>query len=145
MKRTDGPFLVYEIIPGLLYQRGKLHRLSPTVKDAGLRYFGIEQVVALAPTTPDPHWFGQPFYHHLPIPDGACQLQDVLLDLAAMLAGTPTMTLCNAGRNRSGMLSALIVRELTGIPGIAAIDVVRQHRPNALANDRFTSWLSTLS
>lgn len=60
-------------------------------------------------------------------------------------AGGRVLTMCNAGRNRSGLLSALIVRELTGLPGAAAMAVVREHRPNAIANPHFERFLEELS
>jgi hypothetical protein len=152
MRRTDGPFPIWEILPGQLYQRGKLHGMTPERKVAGLNHYGITDSVALAPPTPDPFlscWLEERHtYLHLPIPDGRLKMD--LLPVAAKLArtielGGTVLTMCNAGRNRSGLLSALIVREIAGIPGEAAMEVVRFHRPNALANPYFEAFLEGLS
>lgn len=153
MKRTDGPWSVYELIPGVLYQRGKLHALDPEKKQAGLEFYGITRSAALAPTKPDLDlvgWdmLGLHHYHHQPIPDGLLKVD--LLPLAASLAhyieegNGAVLTMCNAGRNRSGLLSALIIRELYGLPGAAAAEIVRTHRPNALANEHFMRYLEGL-
>lgn len=152
LKVTEGPFSVYELLPNSLYQRGKLHGLNRAKKQAGLEHYGITHVVALAPNTPDP---GLPAwgvrYTHLPIPDGLLHTEAQLLDLADQLAGeildagTTVLTLCNAGRNRSGLLSALIVRECTGMSGSWALEFVRLHRPNALANEHFEKFLRGLA
>lgn len=152
-RRTDGPFVVYEILPGRLYQRGKLHSLEPAKKLSGLRHYGITTAVALAPPTPDPYLSVFFDYIHQPIPDGALDPKTgglKMLVLASQLVhniefGGTVLTMCNAGRNRSGLLSALIVRELTGLPGSAAMKVVRQHRPNAIANPNFERFLEGLS
>jgi hypothetical protein len=153
-RRTDGPFFIYEILPGQLFQRGKLKGYSVTVKEKGLAYYGITDSVQLAPPQPDRDLMlisntGGSRYQHLPIPDGLLHDGDYLVELAANLAGAITsgrvvLTMCNAGRNRSGLLSALIVRELTGLPGAAAMAVVRQHRPNAIANPHFERFLEGL-
>jgi hypothetical protein len=154
-RRTDGPFFIYEILPGQLYQRGKLRGYSITVKEKGLDYYGITDSVQLAPPQPDRDLVlidgtGGPTYKHLPIPDGLLHNGEALLGISAGLAreitaGGSVLTMCNAGRNRSGLLSALIVRELTGLPGAAAMAVVRHHRPNAIANPNFERFLEGLS
>lgn len=150
MRLTDGPFPVWEIIPGALYQRGKLHSLALEPKLAGLERYGVTRVIALAPPTPDPDlraWTGR--FTNFPIPDGLLKKQEPLLALARELAEEIeadgcVLTMCNAGRNRSGLLSALVVRELSGIPGSAAMDVVRLHRPRAIANVNFEAFLCSL-
>lgn len=149
MRRTDGPFIVYEILPGQLFQRGKLHGLSQEKKQAGLEHYGITRAVALAPSKPDPDLGEWCEYLHLPMPDGvfrntAFLSGAVTLSLLAIREGGTVLTMCNAGRNRSGLLSALIVRELAGIPGSAAMEVVRHHRPNAIANPHFEKFLQGL-
>lgn len=155
MKRTDGPFIIYELLPGQLYQRGKLHSLPTDKKAEGLEYYGITHSVALAPNTPDldlVRWDveGSHRYSHFPIPDGLLKQDQYLSRFAKELAaqieeGEVVLTMCNAGRNRSGLLSALIIRELTGIPGSEAIKVVREHRPNSLVNPHFNRFLRSLS
>jgi hypothetical protein len=149
MKRLDGAFQVYEILPDALYQRGKLHRLSDAVKAQGVDDYGLTHAVALAPPTPDPTLGQFLRYSHHPMPDGLFKVGPFLLGLAAQLAeeielGGRVVTMCNAGRNRSGLLSALIVRELSGVPGSAAMEFVRHQRPNALANPHFEAFLRSL-
>jgi hypothetical protein len=141
--------VVYEILPGQLFQLGKLHSTPLEKKLAGFEHYRIAHMVSLAPRTPDPDLYGSTMYRHQPIPDG--KLAEDLLPLAAICADTirdphapGILTSCNAGRNRSGLLSALIVRELTGLPGAAAMEVVRYHRPNAIANPHFEAFLRSL-
>jgi protein-tyrosine phosphatase len=143
--------VVYEILPGQLFQRGKLHGKRPDQIVAGLNHYGITETYALAPTTADPflsQWLEERHtYRHQPIPDGRLKVD--LLEISVELArhiehGGRVLTMCNAGRNRSGLLSALIVRELTGLPGAAAMQVVRTHRPNAIANPHFEAFLRSL-
>lgn len=150
-RRLDGPWPVWEILPGMLYQRAKLHGKTRDEKVAGVEFWGLTHAVALAPATPDPDLPSILDYVHLPIPDHKLGTRhDLLLDLAHSMAheieenDATVVTMCNAGRNRSGLLSALIVRELLGIPGRSAMEVVRAHRPRALANDYFAEWLDSL-
>ena len=149
MRRTDGPFPIWEIIPGQLYQRGKLHDMPLDRKTAGLLYYGITHAVALAPPSPDPDIDLFVRYTHLPIPDGRLRNNGELIRLAIGLAeemrgGGVVMTMCNAGRNRSGLLSALILREYRGFTGPYAMTEVRKHRPRALDNAAFAAWLEDL-
>lgn len=148
---TDGPWPYWEILPGQLYQRARLHKYEEIDKRLWLVERNITHVYAMAPTKPDPHLGELSTYWHYPIPDGrlVSNTQTELLQRASEACrvidqGTAVMTMCNAGRNRSGLLSALIVREYTGVPGSVAMDIVRHHRPNALANDYFAEWLETL-
>jgi len=152
MRRTDGPWPVWEILPGRLYQRGKLHpRFDVDQKVRGLTYYGITHAVALAPPQPDPDLvdfddvglFG---YTHFPIPDGRLKTGAQMIELAHELVMEEgcVLTMCNAGRNRSGLLSALIVRELRCVTGSEALDYVRHHRPEALANEHFEAFLRSL-
>lgn len=155
MKLTEGPFSIYEMMPGQLYQRGKMFpRFQPELKLQGLVHYGITHAVALAPLKPDPDlaaWGAAAIigYTHFPIPDGLLKTGGQLLELASSLAGEITaggcvLTMCNAGRNRSGLLSALIVRELLELSGAQAVKYVQHHRPGALANVRFVEFLTEL-
>jgi protein-tyrosine phosphatase len=123
-------------------------------KAAGLADLGVTHAITLAPLAPEPYlgngWSGR--YTHLPIPDGVRlheATQRVLLALADTLAaaiddGGVVLTMCAAGRNRSGLMSALVVRSYLGIPGAAALEIVRLRRPRAVANDVFADWLRSL-
>lgn len=51
---------------------------------------------------------------------------------------------CNQGRNRSGLVTALVVRELLGTSGREAKAWVQVHRANALTNSIFTRYLDAL-
>lgn len=151
MRLTDGPWPVWEILPRQLYQRAKLHGYTSEVKEAGIRQLGITHAIALAPLTPDPDLgYLLDEYTHLPVPDGLLRANGpVFRDHARRLAGViqdggVVMTMCNAGRNRSGLMSALILVELTGMSGGLAIDVVRHHRPRALANPHFEAFLEEI-
>lgn len=51
---------------------------------------------------------------------------------------------CAAGLNRSGLVTALVVREYYGIDGSAAVDLVRRKRPWALCNMTFAEYVASL-
>ena len=155
MKITGGPFLIYEIIPGKLYQRGEIHHFSPDLKAEGLVHYGITHAVALAPKNPDPDllgWDPDIFgYTHYPITDGELKVGvgTQLLVIAALMAkeiayGGCVLAMCEAGRNRSGLMSALIVRKILGMSGSDALEYVQARRPNALANEHFAQFLKEL-
>lgn len=148
MRRNDGPGPVWEIVPGQLYQRGKMHDWTEDRKKGFLGHYGITMAVALAPPTPDPDLGDCCRYVHEPIPDGLLRRPELVVALAKQAAeeiedGGAVVTMCNAGRNRSGLLSALTLYEL-GMPAGDLIDFVRKHRPRALANDHFVAYLEEL-
>lgn len=58
--------------------------------------------------------------------------------------GENVLVTCMAGRNRSGLVSALAIRELTGMSGAQAVALVQSRRPNALTNPHFVELLSRL-
>jgi protein-tyrosine phosphatase len=156
MRRLDGQFPVWEIIPRKLFQCGETTYHRPANrKMKGLVHYGITHMVAFAPKKPDPDlelWSPDIFkYIHFPITDG--QLKEctglALIQIAAQMAeeikaGGCVLTMCSAGRNRSGLMSALIVRKVLGISGADAMDHVRVERPDALANDHFAKFLREL-
>ena len=51
---------------------------------------------------------------------------------------------CFAGRNRSGLISALALHFLTGMSGRDAANLVRKARENALTNPSFSSFLDAI-
>lgn len=146
--------IMHEIIDGSLFQRGRTHGISMDEKLAALQERDITHAVALAPAFPDEDLvtldgLGLLSFTHYPITDGMLRSGSYLDLMAQRLAaeidkGGVVLTMCNAGRNRSGLLSALIVHHVFGIPGSHSIGVVRQRRPNALANDYFVEFLQTL-
>ncbi len=141
--------LVYEIIPGKLYQRGKFAKLD--YKLEALAELGVDIVVALA-GKPDPDMAGLFAYYYVPMGDSRSGLEKNaggLLSLAAILAqhireGHVALVHCNAGRNRSGLLNALIARYYFGTSGKDALDLVREIRPNAIATQAFEDFLKDL-
>ena len=145
--------IVHEILHGSLYQRGRTHGLDPDTKLATFETLGITHAVALAPSQPDDDLVqldarGLVRYTHYPITDGVLRAGSYIDLMAQRLAREiddegVVLTMCNAGRNRSGLLSALIVHHVFGIPGASAIEIVRTRRPNALANDHFVAFLET--
>lgn len=59
-------------------------------------------------------------------------------------AGHRILVTCAAGRNRSGLVSALALRLLTGCTGLKAREMVQRGRPNALTNPWFAAYLDGL-
>lgn len=132
---------LHEILPDQLYQSGSsLHSKSFVQPD-------VQVVVNL--WRDDPRWQLERYYH-LPIPDGRLREERRLLDTARavaaeMRAGARVLTMCHAGRNRSGLMSALILRELANVDGMDAMWWVRQSRPRAIANPYFEAFLVALA
>jgi len=62
----------------------------------------------------------------------------------AVRSRTPTLVTCMAGRNRSGLVTALALRYLTGEAGCPCACHVRDKRPNALSNAYFFDHLARL-
>jgi protein-tyrosine phosphatase len=132
---------LYQIVPQL-YQRGAFAHLNDKVP--ALRAAGIEVVVSL--WRPDPDLFDVVEYHHYPTSDGQKIDRGLYGALAYDFArcvrdGRTVLVHCQGGRNRSGLLNALIVRQLYGCTGLDAANVVRLARPGALANPYFLRYL----
>lgn len=62
--------------------------------------------------------------------------------LIALSHGRRVLVSCQAGRNRSGLVSALILVERYGLSGRTAAEVVRLRRKCALTNDAFSAYLN---
>lgn len=58
--------------------------------------------------------------------------------------GETVLVHCAAGVNRSGLVSALVVRELTGCSGLSARIQVQTMRPGALLNPAYRKFLDDL-
>lgn len=58
--------------------------------------------------------------------------------------GARVLVTCAAGRNRSGLVSALTIRLINGCSGQRAADLVIEKRPNALTNRSFRRYLESL-
>ncbi len=62
----------------------------------------------------------------------------------ALARGQNVLVTCFAGRNRSGLISALALHGYTGMSGREATRLVQQARPNALTNPSFSDFLATI-
>lgn len=113
---------------------------------------GFDLVVNMAQDSPMPD---TKEYYHWDIPDA--EMPDDLGRLNALVTqvcrthalGGKVLIHCNAGVNRSGLVTALVVRQLKGLTGTEAIDLVRSKRPkgpfpNIICNPHFESYLNTL-
>lgn len=58
--------------------------------------------------------------------------------------GARVLVTCNMGLNRSGLISALGVRQITGKSGVEAVVDVQRARKSALFNDYFRWYLKNL-
>jgi len=59
-------------------------------------------------------------------------------------AGVKTLVTCMQGRNRSGLVTALVLHILLGCSGDEAIWIVKGHRKGALMNPQFVRLLQRL-
>lgn len=89
------------------------------------------------------------WYRHKPIPDGSKLryglLQPLLKEALEFIKdGGSIVVMCHAGRNRSGLITTLLVRDILGCTGKRALELVRTARPNAVANPEFEDYLITL-
>jgi hypothetical protein len=62
----------------------------------------------------------------------------------SVASGNRVLVSCYMGRNRSGLISALAVRELLGVSGAQAARIVMGRRPIALRNPAFLNFLARL-
>jgi hypothetical protein len=60
---------------------------------------------------------------------------------AAHRDGKKILVTCQAGLNRSGLVNALAVREIRGLPGHEAVLLVRGARDGALCNNTFAMYV----
>lgn len=56
-------------------------------------------------------------------------------------SGSNVLVTCMAGQNRSGLVTALAIRELTGLPGGEIVDHIQRSRPFALNNETFVRYI----
>jgi hypothetical protein len=144
---------LHEILDGHLYQRGRADHLDKDVKLTVLEEHDIDYIVNL--WKPDPDFIDVPglTYINYPIPDGDT-LSNIKLQMLCLLAegaathinrtGNAVLVQCHAGRNRSGLVSALIVAAISGIPACKALDHVRSRRPGAVDNPFFEAFLRSI-
>ena len=135
-----------ELVPGQLWQGG-----CPVDFD-WVRRTGIDVVLDLA----DPDAFPPAdaieglTYLKCPLVDGeGIPDPGVTLRLAGLVAGLVgeghrALVHCTFGRNRSGLVATLVVRELLGLSGADALAHVRARRQRVANNEVFATWLSSL-
>lgn len=142
-----GAMKVNAIIPGALFVRGRSDHLPAADKAATLDALGIGTVANLW-SREDPDLRAATNYIHHPMADGRLDPETVagLEILAARLtgiirAGDSVLVQCHAGRNRSGLLAALVARRVLGLSGKEALEYVRNARPDAVDNEWFEAYL----
>jgi hypothetical protein len=90
------------------------------------------------------------WWRYEPLPDGLVRDNGTTIWLArdtaiAMLnQGLMTIIHCMAGRNRSGLVGALVLQQLDNLTGPEALDRVRELRPRAVDNIHFEQFLMSL-
>lgn len=140
---------MHPILPWKLFQRGEFRDYDKDRKRHALYIIGITAVVNLyGKKDLDMDELVAKHVHH-PIADGVSVDAAPLLRIATEMAmhicgGGRVLTVCHAGRNRSGLMSALIVRELHACSGLEALAIVRAGRPRAVANKVFEDFLGSL-
>jgi protein tyrosine phosphatase (PTP) superfamily phosphohydrolase (DUF442 family) len=158
MRYTDiKGFAVYNIFRNVVFQRGNLLKLSYDECFKALSHYGIDYVIGLA-RKPDNNlmnlWMQRHItYVYYPIPDGDISkeqyqtLHAIAYDATLCLDDNEggVLSYCNAGRNRSGLMNALILWELDpDMSGRDALETIREERPNAIANPFFEQYLLDL-
>lgn len=130
---------MWEILPGQLYQSGNWTDFTVGEKFRRVELRNLTMVINAWKVDPDlKEMFGEG-YVHVPFPDGQAALpaevrQAAELGAAEIKRGGTVLTMCYRGRNRSALLSALIVCEVSNLTGEEAVTLVRLRRPNAMSN-----------
>ncbi len=144
-------FKMHEIIPGFLYIRGRFDDLTANDKIIKLRNAGIKVVVAMCRTSYPEIGMSEIEYIHHEIPDGKLKyitifkLQDLAWQLyIRILSGKKILVFCDAARNRSPIVAALVYRLYMGTSGEVALEHVRRVKPNTLNNIHFANYLEGL-
>jgi len=135
-----------ELVPGRLWHGG-----CPVDFDWA-RATGIDVVldVADADAHPPADAIDGLTYVKCPLVDGGSIPDPTLtLGLAALVArlvddGHRALVHCTFGRNRSGLMATLVVRELLGLSGADALAHVRARRRKVANNAAFEEWLESL-
>lgn len=144
----------YEVLPGQLFMSGSFKRNPYQIKFSTIQKHRISVVVCTL-RTPDPdmyHWAtNAPARQYIvePLSDG----REVPVDrynfvanrvIRQIQSGRIVLVHCIAGRNRSGLVSGLVARQLLKISGEEALAVVRKARPTALVNPVYEQYLRSL-
>jgi hypothetical protein len=142
---------LHTILPKAIFQRGNLLRYPEDQVFDLLAERNIRCVLGMAceEDTQLRNLLGSSYLWY-PIADGLLKdpapLHAIVSEALALRreTGGAILTYCRAGRNRSGLMSALLLMELTGCDGEQAVERVRAGRPNALANPHLVTYLQSL-
>jgi len=137
-----------ELYPGL-FVSGHTRGLDPIQTIAILKWHGISHVVCVAPREDKELAIEMKknndfYYEHVPLSDGktipAQTIRGLARDLEKALQVRKILIHCNAGRNRSPFIAALIMI-YRGLSPEEAISTIRASRNSALANQYFVDFL----
>lgn len=140
---------VYELLPDSLYQRGEFIKASLKEKRKFLEDTGIDVIVNVW-THEDKEIIPYLYeYIYYPMTDGNNFDPLELIDLAEYVAvlieaSHKVLIHCHAGRNRSSLVSALVIREVYDISGHYAMECVKKARPNSFGNKYHVDFLEGL-
>jgi protein-tyrosine phosphatase len=138
---------ITEIIPNALWQSDADPNIFAKLLDRGLTPAMVIDLQEFpAPAVP---LDGSVLYVHWPIDDGPVPDERLLAVVeqaacAYIEQGGRVVTMCAQGRNRSGLVSALIAARILGLTGENAIRHVRDRVPEAISNADFAAWLDAL-
>lgn len=135
-----------ELLPGRLWQGGL------PVDFGWVREQGIGVVVDLADAdTVAPAeqvdglvYLKSPLVDGDDVPDPALTLRLATLVAGLVDDGRRVLVHCTFGRNRSGLLATLVVREVLGLTGEQALAHVQERRRRVVNNEGFARWLRSL-
>lgn len=108
-------------------------------------------VVVLCARELQPEKIGRAKLVHAPMDDDL--ITDEIIQTAttaALLAkdfmdqGLNVLVSCLAGKNRSGLVSGLILCDRFGMSGTEAVSQIKKQRPIALTNESFTEYLNSI-
>lgn len=140
---------VREIIPGLLYTRGRTRSLPYDDKAEVIKSRNIKTVVCLVSKTDRDLVAMHPKtveYIIWPMSDGKrieTEKIEWIVDriLERLGRGEAVLVHCNAGRNRTGLIVTIVLSRYYGISQRDALKQLRQLRPGAVANLAFERYL----
>jgi protein-tyrosine phosphatase len=135
-----------ELVPGKVWHGG-----CP-VDFAWVRDTGIDVVLDLADADAYPPaaeverltYLKCPLVDDVEVPDPSVTLRLASLVAGMVGDGHRALVHCTFGRNRSGLIATLIVRDLLNLSGAAALDFVRERRNGVVNNVAFEKWLASL-
>lgn len=135
-----------EQLPGLLWHGG-----CPVDFD-WVERTGIQAVIDIADADAHPPadavenliYLKAPLVDAGELPDPALTLRLATLVAGLIDDGHRVLVHCTFGRNRSGLIVSLVVREVLGITGAEALAHVQARRDGTVNNDTFADWLRSL-